>query len=314
MSFHSIPPLNPIDTLCRISKSTLILPIVSVGNIPQLATDLLIHNLHCKLIARLDDDYLYPFASPEDFIEGAVPNTSKISTSLEIYYSDEAKITVLQQRSPVLPGYQNRFLTDLLIPFIISTEFSNVIVLNSATPDSDLAVGPANKRIKLYSNNLASLFTKVNLDDSNSVIESTSEIKDISPSPLSFLTNLIDSLSNEPLYVPMQQTPSEISLIHQLKESFPSSLPLSRASSSIQSIKASQNKQPQTIPIMVLSISSYEGDNSMDLKLLTTELIKILKFDNKSSPNKSLELRTPKSWSGFYGSREAPVGIEGLYS
>ncbi|EMG50551.1 psmg2 Proteasome assembly chaperone 2 [Candida maltosa Xu316] len=119
-------PIDPSQPF-KFSKSTLIIPSISLGNIPQLTIDLLIHTYNLTKIGYLDDTYLYPFASPIDYHSDPI---SGISHAIEIYHGEN--ITVLQQRSPIIPGYTGDYVRDVILPFVKSEgSFAKVIVLDS---------------------------------------------------------------------------------------------------------------------------------------------------------------------------------------
>lgn len=111
-----------------IKGSTLIIPSVSVGNVPQLCSDLLLHNLDFESIGSLDTKYLYPFISPIDYLES--PKYG-ISTGLEIYYSKKNNITLIQQRSPIISNFTKVFVDNVITPFIEKYEFKDFLLLDS---------------------------------------------------------------------------------------------------------------------------------------------------------------------------------------
>src|SRR5579859_7951884 len=57
--FYPSPPSNPTP---EFKSSTLILPSISIGNVPQLAIDLLITTLKLPLVGYLTSPYLLPCA------------------------------------------------------------------------------------------------------------------------------------------------------------------------------------------------------------------------------------------------------------
>ncbi|ODV58646.1 Add66p ASCRUDRAFT_9995 [Ascoidea rubescens DSM 1968] len=142
--------------------SKLVLPAVSFANVPQLAVDLLLHNLNFKLVARLSNDYLYPFVSPIDtslLVDSSNYNNELVSTSLEVFYSADYNLTTIQQRAPVLPGFTSLFISDVLINSLFKKfSFSEIIVLTS----NDMGINFNNNNIFTFHENLNSI-------DSNSL-------------------------------------------------------------------------------------------------------------------------------------------------
>ncbi|KAG4305654.1 hypothetical protein PORY_001210 [Pneumocystis oryctolagi] len=109
------------------SQTKLIIPVVSIGNVPQLAVDLLIHSAKLSRKMMLDHSLLYPFAGARE--DAGVPFCGGIATALDVFGNNE--ITIIQQRSPVLQGKKRDFVKNVLIPFIKKGKFSEVFVLGS---------------------------------------------------------------------------------------------------------------------------------------------------------------------------------------
>lgn len=297
MSFHSVQGENPIDALNKLQNSTLVLPLVTIGNIPQLAVDLLIHNYDLKLVGRLDDTYVYPFISPQDYVGDE--RKAGFSTALEVYHSETLKLTVLQQRSPILPGFTKVFYEELIIPFVATAEFSAVYLLNS----SDLSLSDE-RWFQVFFNEdpISTKLQQLDLAEPSLKVDFVSNPSEISKTCADIITG-IQSIQSEN---ESRQTEADLSkdLAAYLKSNFPHSLPLSRTSSSVHFAKA------KVMPVGVLSMSAYEGDNSQEAENFALLLLKLLNISKEDSLQ-----RKPRSWLGLYGDRKIPVGLEaGLYS
>ncbi|CAK9439590.1 uncharacterized protein LODBEIA_P36900 [Lodderomyces beijingensis] len=138
-------PLKDV-TQPDLSKTTLILPSISIGNIPQLTIDLLIHNYDFTKIGYLDDLYLYPFASPVDY--ATPPPPPGISHAVEVYHSAKLGLVLVQQRSPIAPTYTPSYVMQIIVPFIQNNKFSKCVILNSA--DAGVVEGIASGTIRVY--------------------------------------------------------------------------------------------------------------------------------------------------------------------
>jgi len=102
--------------------TTLILPVVSVGNVGQLAADLLIASLGLKRVAILDPSCLIPVAGPrEDGEEG-------VTTPLEVYGKSGCTVYVIQQRSPAISAMKEQF-AQQLTSFVREAGFKSVLLL-----------------------------------------------------------------------------------------------------------------------------------------------------------------------------------------
>lgn len=110
------------------SESLLIIPTVSIGNVPQLTVDLLIHTYEFIKVGILNDFYLFPFVGPQDGIELKEEGSSN---GLEVYYNNNLKIVILHQRSPVIVGFMEKFVKNVIYKFIKKFNISKVILLDS---------------------------------------------------------------------------------------------------------------------------------------------------------------------------------------
>lgn len=144
---NSIYSLNneqalPADEFWGLLKGKkLIVPTVSFANVSQLVTDLLIINLKCHKVARINQEYLYPFVSPQDHAAGSLKdrfdeesrNNADVCTGLELYYSEKHSLAIIQQRSPLLPGFEKLYLDEVFIPFLNQSKILELIILDSSS-------------------------------------------------------------------------------------------------------------------------------------------------------------------------------------
>ncbi|EPB85784.1 hypothetical protein HMPREF1544_07453 [Mucor circinelloides 1006PhL] len=103
--------------------STLILPTVSIGNVPQLASDLIIHTFKLERVGFLDDDSVMPVSGVREDTD--LPGTT---VPIEVYQSKDQRWTCIQQRSPTIKGKRQEFL-DSMTRF--SAQFQQVVLLTS---------------------------------------------------------------------------------------------------------------------------------------------------------------------------------------
>ncbi|KAL2927545.1 Proteasome assembly chaperone 2 [Bienertia sinuspersici] len=107
--------------------STLVLPALSIGNVGQLAVDLLISSKRAERIGYLDDPYILPCIGNDAF--GPLPQ-GDLALPLEVYDSASNKLTIVQQRSPVVKGMMVQFAQNLA-DFAVSAGMEHVVVLSS---------------------------------------------------------------------------------------------------------------------------------------------------------------------------------------
>lgn len=106
----------------NLQGSTLILPVVAVGNVAQLAVDLIVNTFQLERSARLQDPSLLPAVGckPYDHVPG-------LATALELYQpaAGGSGIAVVQQRAPAAPGTQPAF-AERLASFVKQAGVSEV--------------------------------------------------------------------------------------------------------------------------------------------------------------------------------------------
>ncbi|KAJ3047711.1 Proteasome assembly chaperone 2, partial [Rhizophlyctis rosea] len=116
----------------NLAGSTLILPGPnSIGNVAQLAIDILIATLSYTRIGYLDSPYLTPVvgndAYAEDKLEGHV------NTACEVYQgkTPSGTFTILQLRSPTVKGKGIQF-SKALTQWIHTSKFAEILLITGA--------------------------------------------------------------------------------------------------------------------------------------------------------------------------------------
>ncbi|KAI9492006.1 PAC2 family-domain-containing protein [Zychaea mexicana] len=119
----SFVPVPSFDSE-KLANSTLILPSVSIGNVPQLTCDLLIHTLQPERVGFIANEAVMPVAGAREDRPGA-------SLAVEVFQTKDQQWTMVQQRAPTIKGTRRQYIRDL-VAFIQKYRFSRVIVLTSA--------------------------------------------------------------------------------------------------------------------------------------------------------------------------------------
>ncbi|CAG9568028.1 unnamed protein product [Danaus chrysippus] len=106
---------------------TLVIPSVAVGNVGQLACDLLISSLKMVKIASVHSLAQIPVVGydPYDL------KSNNLSSACEVYKSESKKLVVVQIRSPLIYKYARSFLTNIVDTFK-SKGIKDVIILTSS--------------------------------------------------------------------------------------------------------------------------------------------------------------------------------------
>lgn len=86
----------------------LLQPGESIGNVGQLAADLLIATRSMPLVGYLDSQFVQPCAGLD-----AYARDGTVHLALELYADAASQLVVLQQRAPVLRGCQAQFAAQL---------------------------------------------------------------------------------------------------------------------------------------------------------------------------------------------------------
>ncbi|KAF5751135.1 proteasome assembly chaperone 2 [Tripterygium wilfordii] len=107
--------------------STLLLPALSIGNVGQLAVDLLVSSSRAERVGFLDDPNILPCVGNDAY--GPIP-CGELALPLEAYESPSNALTLIQQRSPVVQGMMVEFAKNLA-DFAAANGKEHVVVLSS---------------------------------------------------------------------------------------------------------------------------------------------------------------------------------------
>lgn len=126
---RSIPFQNLINfnKTCDVTGYTVLLPSIGVGNVAQLSIDLLISTLQMEKVATIWHRSIVPIIGPKAFQH----DTDKITTSCELYISDEKKIATFQIRSPLVAATMMEFFSELT-DFLKTKKVAKLILLTSS--------------------------------------------------------------------------------------------------------------------------------------------------------------------------------------
>ncbi|XP_060798397.1 proteasome assembly chaperone 2 [Neoarius graeffei] len=108
---------------------TLITPAVSVGNVGQLAADLIISTLDMVRVGHFHTDCLIPMAGNNPYSSGE-DDAALLSTNAEVYCRSDLQLAVLQIRTPIVPTKTKSF-RKILVSWIKTSGFSRTVLLSS---------------------------------------------------------------------------------------------------------------------------------------------------------------------------------------
>uniref|UniRef100_A0A2A4J903 Proteasome assembly chaperone 2 n=1 Tax=Heliothis virescens TaxID=7102 RepID=A0A2A4J903_HELVI len=112
---------------CNLSGYSLIIPSVAVGNVGQLACDLVISSLHMRKIGLLYSPAFIPISGYDPYKMGS----SSMSVGCELYECAERKLIILQLRAPLVYKYAQQFLNEVVDKFK-AENVKDVIILTSS--------------------------------------------------------------------------------------------------------------------------------------------------------------------------------------
>ena len=110
-------PSDNIEHNAPQSGDTLLLPSIAIGNVGQLAIDLLINTAMCngeriQKIGVLKSRFVLPMIGIDPLDLHGEHNS--LCTSAEVFRMDRSKLTILQIRSPIEEGCMQAFAQDLI--------------------------------------------------------------------------------------------------------------------------------------------------------------------------------------------------------
>ncbi|CAI8497597.1 unnamed protein product [Hanseniaspora opuntiae] len=296
---------------------TLILPLVSTGNVPQLTTDLILeNNSQLNLISSYFSTnvklLLHSFAGFDN---------SNALSGIELYEDSLNKLIVIQQRSPTIKPYELSFYKALFdeLMFNENSKFFNniqkIIILDSVSgSDPYLDVIKSDKYGNLYQlpNSLKVAKATVNMDIDK---EYFSKMNESLTSYYNETNNYIKTLQKN--YADVQFNSKEIlpqvndTILKFDDNSFQQRILLD--TDILKVIFSLINNASSPLDISYMNMLVYEGDNSIDardyLLMLSEKLLsKELNINNK-------ELKTPSSWVNIYGTKHLTKELrESIYN
>ncbi|KAJ8654268.1 hypothetical protein O0I10_010090 [Lichtheimia ornata] len=110
----------------QLAGSTLVLPSVSIGNVPQLTCDLFVHTLGLERVGFINNDAVMSVAGKREGVQGP-----GVAVAVEVYQSSDRRWTMIQQRAPTYKGKRRGYIKDL-VAFVQKYKFDHVMVLTSA--------------------------------------------------------------------------------------------------------------------------------------------------------------------------------------
>lgn len=305
---------------------TLVLPLVSTGNVPQLTVDLILHSFNgdFHFVEDLDSKYLHPFVGPLDHTLNTGNNHTNnnnnnnntpslysspikhYSSALELFSNKDGSVYIIQQRTPVIQGYINNFILDVLIPLIDKLKITKLSILDSygvfdTNIVTSLITNNNNSNTNTSTNNTNSLISPIanisigtcnvhSINDITSNFQQLLNLKFDSNSNLRYTSQFFNFNPNDPIQeISTNQTIFKI--VYHLLNNLRSSL----------------------CEIKYFTMLVHEGDNSLDAKYFVRNCLPMITNANYSVSNDS-QFKIPISWMGVYGMTQTPSTIEeGIY-
>lgn len=118
------------DSVPDLAGCTLLMPAVSVGNVGQLAIDLIISTLNMHKIGYFYTDCLVPMVGNNPYAT-AEENSAELSINAEVYALPSKKLVALQLRS-IFIKYKSKSFCEKLLSWVKSSGCAKVVVLSSS--------------------------------------------------------------------------------------------------------------------------------------------------------------------------------------
>ncbi|XP_037330245.2 proteasome assembly chaperone 2 isoform X1 [Pungitius pungitius] len=109
---------------------TLVMPAVAVGNVGQLAVDLILSTLKMRRVGYIHTDCLIPMTGNNPYAT-CNEDAEELHTPAEVYTATEQKMAILQIRAPIIQTKSKKF-RQLLVSWIKASGFSRTVVLSSS--------------------------------------------------------------------------------------------------------------------------------------------------------------------------------------
>ncbi|KAE8225061.1 hypothetical protein CF319_g2128 [Tilletia indica] len=277
-----------------LSGHTLIVPAISIGSVPQLTVDLLIHHapLGLRYIGAFDStEWCLPYACPQDSVPFAESSgdagAPTLGLPLQLYSNASNRLAVLQQRSPILKSAKREFALSLL-SWAKSAGIAQILILSSL--DAALRVD-AEMHIPL-----------VHLLASPASSSSSSVLKTLAQSFPPFQTQALRGDEHPALHAAFGS-----SGLPPLPGAGATRLLLQAASG-----QSAAQDSATSLPTGALLMFASEGDNRGDAHAMATMVLDILKraseSDDSSSPagpafERTGAFKEPRSWLTVFGQR-----------
>ncbi|KAG0027045.1 Proteasome assembly chaperone 2 [Podila clonocystis] len=289
----------------RFQGTTLILPSVSIGNVPQLATDLLLAALKLDRVGCIEDENVVPVLGPADRpLEPTSTSTSSssplsqspgLSLAVEVFQSKDGKWTLIQQRSPTVAHRSGHYVENL-VQFIKDSQFDQVVLLASADgarrTDNQLQSGHPVRYIGSPALN----------PELRTLVEHQLQIQPLERIPATEEEKLREQqqasiLAERVQDIQLEQTPSSTTPTILLE-------PVPRIPSGGIARRLHALCQQKEISILTLVAFAMEGDNAEDAIFLANVLNAVLKVYTPSEEQIQRGeggWKVPKSWDSLYG-------------
>ncbi|CAL1538170.1 unnamed protein product [Lymnaea stagnalis] len=252
---------------------TLIIPAVSVGNVGQLAADLIVNTLDMERVGYILHPSLLPCVGNNPFAIGD-GSSCQLSTSCEIYESTKLKLVVIQQRAPLIKG-KSRAYTEWLSSWLNEIQFDQVVVLTSSFAYERLDQQLSGPPFRV-------LYTKKMEERSGEIFKSQIGWKEL------------ECRHSFPAPTPIQRENEHADNLFYMPGS---------------GITKNLFEKCQELPVLVLMMFVSEGDNAQDAVDLVGQLnlwLKLVTQKDENAPSENVQScswKVPDSWRLVFGSR-----------
>ncbi|KAG2188286.1 hypothetical protein INT44_001039 [Umbelopsis vinacea] len=275
-TFVPVPGFDPT----QLKGTTLIIPTVSIANVPQLTVDLFVSSLKLERVGFLEDHSVMPVAgvfevNPDMGITVALEGNSLFTLYLPqtprpfadmftVYQTKDRQFTFVQQRTPIFKGKRQVFLSNLEA-FIVASGFAKTLIITSTDASRRVDVQMTGVPFRLFA------------PEDSFVSERAAELN-----------------------LPMLELLPEEEGDHQNKED--SDIPTMHGSGIAKKLYARLRSKH---PVAILVMFALEGDNLQDTIQYANCLDSLMRIVD-ASPDANFSWSPPASWQGLFGAPYDP--------
>jgi len=305
------------------SIPTLLIPAVSIGNVPQLCIDLLLHTLpiqNADAVAILKSNALIPCIGSSDFNDfddeaknehiraenrNQKSTSNKIrSTNLQLFQLDpnaQTPLYIIQQRSPILQGLASTYAADLAKLIHADLHATDTVMVLSSPASGRRDAQMSRTSIGFHSNGAGSgieEYSDMRIMMTSHMVRKNSELVHRAKAMGMGLPEGTDASNT--LGWDSSSAREEIATDAEVESmTMPHFFAANRKGSFVRGFL--EACEALGVSLLIVVVFVHEGDNRMDAVRAASAVSRLLALGSDSQY--AVNWRSPKSWEYLYGAR-----------